>query len=218
MSGSGTITGGTVRGDLQFDLNASDRLDFTGDLELDGARLVLSGTPGEPVYVLSDYATLSGQFGTVSGLPNGYVLDHAYEGNQIALVATSLSPYTIWVEAISGLSGAEAAFDADPNNDGVANGIAFFLGAENATINARPLVPVVSTTAGTTSFTFTRAPEAVGYTFAVRYSTDLSSWTSAADGIDGVALEISGSQITATLPAALSVDGELYLALQVEVN
>ncbi len=68
----------------------ADRLDVTGLLDLSGSNDVLEfqtvGGLGS-IYVIADYGSVTGQFSTVVGLPDGYWLDYAYLGqNQIALV------------------------------------------------------------------------------------------------------------------------------------
>lgn len=70
----------------------------TADLAAVGGLLTLDpsstvsftvGSPlTEPAYVFASYASLAGTFGSVSGLPAGYLLDYNYlGGNQVALVA-----------------------------------------------------------------------------------------------------------------------------------
>ena len=70
----------------------ADKLAVTGALTLGGAStLNLSSltSPDDAVYVLASYGTLSGTFGTVTGLPAGYTLSYNYLGNQIALLGTA---------------------------------------------------------------------------------------------------------------------------------
>ena len=57
-----------------------------------------------------------------------YASENEFGQTQIALVPET--PYSIWAEQTSGLSGLDAAFDADANGDGISNGMAFFLRAK----------------------------------------------------------------------------------------
>ncbi|HBO43948.1 MAG TPA: hypothetical protein DD670_08460, partial [Planctomycetaceae bacterium] len=68
-----------------------DSLNVTGDLDITGASLAFTDiqeggtTLDNGAYVFARYGTLNGTFDMVSGLPTGYVIDYAYEGNAIAI-------------------------------------------------------------------------------------------------------------------------------------
>jgi len=216
LTGNGSIAGNlNIAGDLRIDLDAVDRIDVAGIMDLAGASLTLSGTPQAGSQAIASYTALNGSFSSISGLPAGYELDLTHSGGtQIALVQTG-NPYTNWAENTSGLSGADAAFDADPNQDGVPNGIAFFLGAPDAQANARDLLPSVTTSANSALFVFSRAAAASGHSFAIRYSSDLDAWTTAIDEADGVSIVIDNGEITGTFPTSLANGERLYLQLSV---
>lgn len=91
-----TLTFGSnlnLLGTLAIDVSgtAADVAAVGGPLALDPASTVsfTTGSPlTEPAYVFATYASLVGTFGTVTGLPTGYLLDYNYlGGNQVALVA-----------------------------------------------------------------------------------------------------------------------------------
>jgi hypothetical protein len=66
-----------------------------GTLVLAGGSLSLSienGPLTEPAYELFRYGALAGTFTSVSGIPAGYTIDYAYNGNSIALVTGSTPP------------------------------------------------------------------------------------------------------------------------------
>lgn len=91
-----TLTFGSnlnLLGTLAIDVSGTmaDVAAVGGPLTLDPASAVsfTTGSPlTEPAYVFATYASLVGTFGTVTGLPTGYLLDYNYlGGNQVALVA-----------------------------------------------------------------------------------------------------------------------------------
>lgn len=68
---------------------SADLLDVLGTLDISGATLDLTsvGTIDDPAYIIAQYGTLIGTFGTVNGMPSGYLLDYNYGSlNQIAVV------------------------------------------------------------------------------------------------------------------------------------
>jgi len=63
------------------------------------------------------------------------------DGSIAVIVDPAVISYDQWAENISGLSGPDAAFEADPNKDGTANGLAFVLGASDALVDTNNLLP-----------------------------------------------------------------------------
>lgn len=155
----------------------SDRLVLGGALKIQtGANLDLdiTGTPSAAAYPLIQYTGTApaGTF-TVVNLPAGYRVDHAYNGNSVALVKNS--PFDAWATA-KGIPG--AAFAADgPDKDGIANGVEYALGLNPTAVDTLPtLVPA----AGDFTWTLPKGAEAaadpgIGYFFEI--SDKLSGWT-----------------------------------------
>ncbi len=91
--GTGTLTflnDVTLAGTLAIDVNGSliDQL-VASALQLSpGASLTFTSTaaPSGAALALATYSSLLGSFSSVTGLPAGYSLDYAWQGNQIALV------------------------------------------------------------------------------------------------------------------------------------
>jgi hypothetical protein len=100
-------------------------------------------------------------------------------------------PYDRWITT-SGETGAQAEVDADPNNDGIANGVAFFLGATDAHTDATTLLPRPSITGDALHYQFARADSAAGQAFQAEYRGDLltGNWAAAQDGIDGITISL----------------------------
>ena len=235
IRGAGTITPGlstgtlTINNDVQLgelvaEINGTnhDRLDIGGLFNPTAGRLSLVSLEGgytEPVYVLATYNQLIGPFNSLLGLPPGYSL--VYSTNELRLVTGNIStPYETWI-ANSGETGGDADFDADPNQDGIANGLAFFLGAESAS----EVTPVQSLKAhvvdGQLTATFFRAKNAIGQTYRIetRDSLATGAWTAVQAGIDGVDFGISAEggrdRIDVRLPR-MSMDDAVYLRLVIE--
>jgi autotransporter-associated beta strand protein len=180
--GTVNLLGGSIL-KIQIDDSAtpkSDKLLLGGALKIQsGATLELgiTGTPTAASYELIQYTGTApaGTF-TVVNLPAGYRIEHAFNGNTVALVKNS--PFDAWATA-NGIPG--AAFAADgPDKDGIANGVEYALGLNPTAFDALPsLAPAAS------DFTWTlpKGPEAaadpgIGYFFET--SGNLSDWTKVA--------------------------------------
>jgi len=92
---TGTLTinaDATIDGILAFELDgaASDLLVVSGILDIDGSTLDVSDLGGgwtENVYVVAEYGTLNGTFGTITGLDPAYSVVYDYAGStQVALI------------------------------------------------------------------------------------------------------------------------------------
>jgi autotransporter-associated beta strand protein len=142
----------------------------------------ITGTPDDPAYVLATYTSLQGgTFASVPAPPAGYQLDYAYQGTRIALVKIIAAPYTAW-------SGG-AGFEDDANDDGIANGIAWVLGAADPSANATALLPAIDSSSDPDFFVFnyrrhdTAAADS-RTTIRTQYGSDLAGWTDATAGPD----------------------------------
>jgi hypothetical protein len=95
------------------------------------------------------------------------------------------SPFEDWAAA-AGLVDGDAAFDADPDGDGIDNGLEFLLGGQpNPNLpgsNSLELLPVVEASGENLVFTFTRVRAADSIEAIVEFSTTLDGdWTEATD-------------------------------------
>jgi hypothetical protein len=145
----------------------------------------------------------------------------------------SLDDFIQWAEVISGLFGPDAAFGADPNGDGVVNGLAFLYGAPDANGDARTLAPtwayipdlideVGQPPLGGIVFSFRRSDLAsVGIGSVVQYTTDLANWTTAVSGEDAITIIVNDDLhgpgidgVEVRLPETLAPGGALYLRLR----
>jgi hypothetical protein len=149
----------------------------------------------------------------------------AWVGPDLRVTGTySPNPYQAW-------AGAGVTFDADANNDGVDNGLAWVLGATDEDANAIPLLPTLDNTSDPNFLIFTYrrdddAHTAPNTSIQVEYSSNLGAWTpathngttiiippatndGAGPGVDLVQVKISRT---------LAVGGVLFAHLKVTLN
>ena len=108
--------------------------------------------------------------------------------------------------AMSGVTGSiaqnTAPFTADHDNDGVANGIEYFIGGNSNTTGTTPL-PGVTNTSGTLSITWTKSatyPGTYGTNFWIESTDTLTGpWTT--ETVGGT-VTVNGNNITYTFPTS----------------
>ncbi len=181
---------------------SADRLNVAGALDIDGAELVISPEGvSASVYVIASYGSLSGagEFAGVTGLPPGYELNYGFNGGtQIAIVQPGGGgDYSAWAAVNAGGGG----FDEDFDNDGVKNGIEYFMGETGSsfTSNPQPVNGVIS---------YPRDAIATGVSFKVWLSLDLSDWEDVTDDADSS----DPAFVKYTLPAG---EDKIFVRLEV---
>ena len=234
----GTATGADlmlVNGALSL---ASPTLDLTGlsGVWATGSRLTLLSYTGSLSGSFSGYADdTSYLFGTNAWVFN-YNAPLAAKGTNFAaevplsgasLVTVTLDAYKTWA-AQNNISGAAAAFDADPNKDGVSNGLAWVLGATNPNANNNALLPKpAASVSGGLTLTFKRLEASIGTTTLVlQYATSLAAggnWidvpiTQTGGSYSGVVVTVNeGStpdSVSVNIPAIKAVGGKLFSRLK----
>ena len=134
------------------------------------------------------------------------------------------SAFNTWVGTAAGgrgLSGAAAAFDADPDGDGIPNGIEFVIGGEpnpaNPGANSCGLLPAASNLGTDFVFTYLLSNEAASLNPLVEFDTDLlGEWTTAVDGVNATIVVTPGdpaATVTVTIPQGAK--RELFARLKV---
>ncbi len=139
-------------------------------------------------------------------------------GNDLELVVSpgTASPYTVW-------SGG-GAFLADANGDGLTNGIAWMLGAQNPAAAGQAVQPSVQVAGNFVVMAFQRIKNLGPAQLAVEYGTALTGWTrvtipllggNLAGGIEAqVTAGATLDQVSLKLPMALaSANGRLFARL-----
>jgi len=191
-TGIGTLTLGntTLTGTYacEIDGSSADRLN-AGTLNITGATVVFSilnsHAPSAASYVIATYSgTLGGSFASTT-VPAGYALDYTAAG-QIRLLLTG-GGYPAWA-AVN--AGGQAA-DLDYDNDGVSNGVEYFMGKTGSSFTANPGV-----VGG--KVTWPRDPTAIA-SFKVQVSNDLMTWTDIVPPNPSIDESIP-TQVTYTLP------------------
>ena len=238
VSVGGTVAPGASAGDLavgttvlsgsyacEIDGLNADTLVVTGNIDLTGSTLALSvlgGGATEASYTIATYTgTLTGTFATVTGLPPGYAVNYDTAG-EIRLVSGS-DAYGDW-ETLNGIAGAGAEVDSD--GDGIPNGIEFVIGGDPSgpASDSSALLPTITTDATYLNFTFRRSDDSTSYGPFVEYGSDLTGWTEAEAGVNGVVInEIDDGfgagvdSIEVKIPRALAVGARLFSRLKVTI-
>jgi hypothetical protein len=170
----------------------------TGTLGMDDfAFTALSGlTAG--TYKLITSGGISGTLDSakLTGTLGGFNATLSLNGNDIELTLTAT--FATW-QSLNGTSG---SIIADHDNDGVPDGIEYFLGGTSNT-TGQTVLPGITNTSGTLSITWTKAATYLGVhgtDFVIETSTTLTgSWTIETVGVN---LTITGNNVTYTFPAS----------------
>ncbi|MEO7099562.1 MAG: autotransporter-associated beta strand repeat-containing protein [Luteolibacter sp.] len=206
-TGTGTVTftgTNTYTGDTTVTAGV---LAVDGDAIADTNKLVINGGKLDPMGATEVVGTLyfgatqqaAGTWGsTASGATHQD--DTRFTGTGVVSVTTGpVAGYTSWADA-NGASGQTA--DQDHDNDGVANGLEYFMGATGSSFTANP--GVVSN-----SVTWPKSASFVG-SYIVQTSSDLSSWATAVTGVTD-----NGTSVVYTLPTG---SPKLFVRLVVTAN
>ena len=171
--GIGTLHTGatTLAGTYACDISdaAADALAVTGNLNLTGSTLTVTGTTTASSLVIATYTgTLSGTFTASPALPTGYILDYSTTG-EIRLVKTG---YGTWAAA-NGVTGGEYG---DSDHDGIPNLVEYALNLNPAASDGS-----AGTLAGNV-ITFTKRADAianadVSYIVETSATLEAGSWT-----------------------------------------
>jgi autotransporter-associated beta strand protein len=200
-------------------LNADTYTDTLGTLDLSAAATINLGTGAALTFddssaiAWSGTLTITGTFVSGSSLRFG-TTSTALTATQLGkisavgfssftldangyLIGNTAPTYANWqtTNAVSG------TFTADHDDDGVPNGIEFFLGGSSNTTGQTSLPPITDT-AGTLSITWTKSatyPGTYGTNFTVETSDTLTgTWVTETVGVN---VTITGNQVKYTFPA-----------------
>ncbi len=219
-AGIGTLTTGATTIDSTYACevsgSTSDQIAAT-DLTF-GASSVLAVTDSSGVFprIIATYSgTLTGTFSTVSA---GFVVDYSTP-HQIILKPAGTA-FSNWADS-KGLAGLNAAFNVDPDGDGIANGMEFVLGGEpnpaNPGSNSTSLLPNCSLVGNNLVFTYHRADAAAGYPVTVEFTNNPSTpWTTAVDPANSTITAQDGSPLdTITVAIPKGAATKLFARLKV---
>jgi autotransporter-associated beta strand protein len=140
---------------------------------------------------------------------------------------SSSNAYDIWATTTHGLSGANADFDFDYENDGIKNGLEWILGGNPTTSSPGILPAPTRNLTGDLVLTFTRLEAAITEsTLVVEYGTDLATWpkqvtigaTGSAPDVNGVTVGIDTAAtpdaVTVTIPSSQAFGAKLFTRLK----
>jgi hypothetical protein len=141
----------------------------------------------------------------------------------ILAALTAGSAFDIWAGTGTGgkgLTGAAAAFDADPDYDGIPNGIEFVIGGEpnpaTAGSNSRALLPTAAASGNNLVFTYTRTHAAAYLNPVVEFDADmLGAWTTATSGNATIAAVTGTMSDTVTVTIPKGSNKNLFARLKV---
>lgn len=142
---------------------------------------------------------------SATGFPGTGVWSLRVNGNTLELVYTTL--YSKWAND-RGLSGPASAFDADPDEDGLPNGIEFVLASEpnpaNPGADSSAFRPTIAVAGENLVFTFRRSEPAIHLNPVVEFNTTLhGTWTTAVDPGNATISVVDGVEadtVTVTIP------------------
>jgi autotransporter-associated beta strand protein len=202
-TGSATINLG-AGGTLAFaDSSGGGTATWAGTLKITGTFVPGNGVdpgvgtnPGSLRFGTNNAGLSPSQLASISAPGwTGFALDdYGY------LTATAAAGYASWAS----INGAGANLNDDHDNDGVDNGVEYFLGGPNGNTTGFTALPGVTNTGGILSVTWTKAGDYAG-TYGNHFVVETS------DSLDGAwAVEaspgnvtISGSNVTYTFPSPL---------------
>ncbi len=192
----------------------------TSTYNLSAGTIKIIGTPTLASYTLTTSTGITGT-PTLDAPIEGYAL--VVEGNSLKL---NYVPYDLWASGFPSFSNTYS--DVDFDGDGLVTGLEYVLGGNPTANDAASIAPTAFNNGSGLVFTFRRAdvansdPSATVY---VEYSSDLNSWTTAQDGVDGVSIVATNDfygaspgidKVEVTMPAALAgTSGKLFARLGV---
>ena len=215
----------------------SDQLRTDGTANIAGANLTFSEFGAGTVVAGTELIivdAIGGLTGTFAGLAEGATVDTGvntftihYSTNQVILTSTTVAnPYITWT-GDNGLAGDEAAFDADPDGDGVVNGLEWVLGGDPNALDGSSLIDVTGNGTSGLTLTFSREEDSIGIaTVVVEWSNSLGgNWVAVPITQSGgsyansvvvtVDEDATPDDVEVVIPASNAPNGRLFARLRV---
>ena len=218
----GPVTPNTL---VTYTVTFSEDMDATtvsaADFSNAGSAAITFGTVSETTPGVFSVSVVPTTSGTLQLIVNAGAVLKDVAGNALVTVSAIADDTTITVQTTYESWSGGAAFNADANNDGVANGLAWILGAANA--NSAVNLPTLNNTDPTyLIFTFTRRDEAnnaPGITIIAQYGNSLGGWTNAVDDNANVKIETTDGSPSDTVTvklkrSTLAPGGRLFARLK----
>ena len=154
-----------------------------------------------------------------------YYLGATYDDAGKYVDLTVLTPYLAWAYG-KGLYGEDAAFGADPDLDGIINGIEFVIGGEpnpaHPGSNSSHLLPKITVDKTYLQVVYRRNHGAADLVPGIEYDGDLAgAWTLAEQGVNGVIIAVTDDgfgasidRVEVRIPRSNAVAGKLFTRLK----
>jgi hypothetical protein len=132
----------------------------------------------------------------------------------------SANPYAAWATE-NQLSGSSALANADPDHDGISNLVEFVVGGNPNANQEADKLPSATLNGDNLVFSFLRNQAAAYLNPSVQYGSDLSAWTTAANGSNGISINVTTNvspgtdQVLVTIPRSLASGAKLFARLNV---
>ena len=210
-------------------LTATSPVTLVGDVHLDFAVSGSTPIPSGTEFVIIDYTgtTLTGTF---DGHAEGAWLtlgEHQFRlsyNDASRVTLTAATPYESWTDAkgLDGSNGKDPAFSADPDNDGIANGLEWVLGGDPLASDGASLMLSNTTPTGELILHFKRSEDSIGQlTLVVETNNDLTNpWslfaTINAEGGGPVSIDTvpEPDSVTVTIPTSEAANGRLFARIK----
>lgn len=213
LSGAITYSGNTAVSAGTLSLGSVNSSNDASTVSVDSGavlNLAYAGTDTVSSLVIGGVAQPAGVYGATE-------FPGVLTGSGTITVTAIVDPYLTW-------AGPGAPFDGDANNDGVANGLAWLLGASGPNVSALDKLPLVAELpGGGLQLTFNMLPSSArgGASLALQHSSDLGIsdlWASvivpdATGGSAPVTFVVSGANplnVVATVASSEAVGGKLF--------
>jgi autotransporter-associated beta strand protein len=204
-AGTLALVGGSQTSPITVDSGAA--LGFTlGSPTSSTSTVTFSGATAKVTVTGTPVAATLMTAGNITGTPvldpaiPGFALAIEDSGTTLKLKSSAANTYDTWATT-NGVPGQAA--DLDHDNDGVSNGVEYFIGGPTGNTTGFTPVPGVTTIAGVSSITWTKAATYTGVydtDYFVETSTSLATGSWATEASPGT-VTISGSNVTYTFPA-----------------
>lgn len=205
-----TVASASIDGSLAVSLDTSEMINFTEE-----ARSFILLKAGSVTGSLSPSTTVTAPGFTGTG---SWTLNLAGGDLILNYNLASADPYTAWATA-NQLSGTSALATADPDHDGIQNLIEFIIGGNPNTATEAGKLPSATLSGNDMVFTYLRSQDASYLNPSVQYGSNLSTWTNAENGSNGVTIAVTPNfapgidQVHVTIPRTLASGAKFFARL-----
>jgi autotransporter-associated beta strand protein len=227
LIGANAYTGGTTVTAGVLAVTGSSLADV-GSLVIDGGKVAPAGVEIVETLYFGSEQQASGTWGA-TGSGAEHIDDSRFSGDAgvVEVLTGPATGYGTWASSFPGLGDDDAELDFE--GDGLASGIEWVLGGDPTVASPAEILPslAVGSSPAPLQFQFRRSDAAAadpGTTIAVEYGSDLSGWTTAEDGTDGVtiiseddAIATGIDRVTVSIPRALVSGNSFFVRLRVTV-